>query len=387
MKINNTKDVGLHYIKKLGIKPERSAQKIFDKLSQEFGAIEADAYMDSLYDMTDKNKKLFYKLKNSDYQKSMIFSGAYDADIIRKACNWIECHKECFGETILEVGCDCGFMTPFLATSFPNARIVAVDRNDKAIDIARRNLKKFEVNNVEFFTGDIKLLKGKKFETVFSMRTVQENRKRRYIEHFHDDWKITSDEFMQVINDYAMLLDTLTAENGTLVSIERMEVDPLFLAWLKSLNRNGFRTDVEDIEQLHVYELDDTHDFPAIIAKRGEPVSDHELEQKWLEMLGYNPDKKQWKNWEALAAANDLSDKLIEGSYVLNEENECVGKMAYFSVKDDPDSLLFLINAGTEKDCTLQLLPKDEESTIREELFRILEHNRNLGFTIKKINE
>ena len=73
----------------------------------------------------------------------------YDIDIIRKACNYIAENKEYFGKTILEVGCDAGYMTGFLAKTFPDAKIVSIDRSESAMNIAKANLEILDVHNVE----------------------------------------------------------------------------------------------------------------------------------------------------------------------------------------------------------------------------------------------
>ncbi len=86
--------------------------------------------------------KEFYDFKNSDPEISRALSEAYDGDIIRKACNYISSHKDYFGETILEVGCDCGIISCFLAKSFPDAEIVSIDRCAAAIKIAKDFAKK-----------------------------------------------------------------------------------------------------------------------------------------------------------------------------------------------------------------------------------------------------
>lgn len=89
----------------------------------------------------------------------------YDGDIIRKACNYIDTHKDFFVETILEVGCEAGFMTGFLAKTFPKARIVSIDRSKAAIDIATKRIESLGIKNVEFRVSPLAEI-SEQFDTV-----------------------------------------------------------------------------------------------------------------------------------------------------------------------------------------------------------------------------
>ena len=138
---------------------------------------------------------------------------------------------------------------------------------------------------------------------------------------------------------------------------------------------------------IHVYEnteLDEEHDFPVVIARHGTPVLSEEIDGKWLELLKYNPNKNQWTGWEAIVALNDKASKIVAGAYVINNNDQKVGKMAYYTVKNDPDHLLYLVCAGDEN-CMLYLFPKENENAIKENLDGQLRHNRNLGFRILNI--
>lgn len=62
----------------------------------------------------------------------------------------------------------------FLAKTFPDARIVSIDRCAAAIEIAKAFAKKQGLENIAFLCCDLKEVEGS-FDTVFSMRTLHEN--------------------------------------------------------------------------------------------------------------------------------------------------------------------------------------------------------------------
>lgn len=133
------KDPELEYMQQLGVKALRSTRVIFDELDRKFGIekgrkistmISSRAERENYTGESDWQEadRQFYDFKNGDYALSLYLTGAFDGDIIRKTCNWIADHKDLFGETILEIGCDIGLISCFLAKTFPDSTITAIDR-------------------------------------------------------------------------------------------------------------------------------------------------------------------------------------------------------------------------------------------------------------------
>lgn len=70
--------------------------------------------------------------------------------------NAFEILKDMKNPKILEIGVGSGIISVMLATMIENISIVAVDINDKAIELAKLNAKKFEVENkIEFIKSDL----------------------------------------------------------------------------------------------------------------------------------------------------------------------------------------------------------------------------------------
>lgn len=182
---NKVKDPGLEYMQQLGIKALRSTNVIFNDLDRMFGReksrkisamidkrAERENYTDE-HDWKEADRQ-FYDLKNEDYALSLYLTGAFDGDIIRRACNWIIDHKDFFGKTILEIGCDIGLISCFLAKTFPSSTITAIDRCKNGVNIGQKLAEKFGLSNIKFICADANEL-TEKYDTVFSMRVMHEN--------------------------------------------------------------------------------------------------------------------------------------------------------------------------------------------------------------------
>lgn len=84
-------DVGLKHIQNLGIKTARDIDSVVKRMAEIIGNRNtAISLIESFYKSSDScSSEIDYEKKNSNYEIAMAFSGSYDADIIRKACNWI----------------------------------------------------------------------------------------------------------------------------------------------------------------------------------------------------------------------------------------------------------------------------------------------------------
>jgi SAM-dependent methyltransferase len=375
------KDIGLQHIQKLGIRQPRSGKKFIDELEKQFG----DEKLTALDTFEERNID-YYQHKNQDYDFAMSYSGGFDADIIRHVCNWIDKHKECFGKRVLEIGCDCGFMTTFLSYEFPDSEIVSIDRSQNGIIIAKRNVELFNGTNVEFKCCDVAELDAE-FDTVFSLRTVQENRQDRILKNFYNDWRKCSDEFVTIVASYSDTIRSTLKKDGILISIERMNVDPLFLGWLKALNSHGVSTDPNMIEVLTAKELDVENTFPIIIGNKKEsPVETAILEDKWLQLLDFYPKNNIWDGWSALVAVQEKAGDLIDGYEAINKKSgEIVGKIAYYSLVDNQDAYLFSALIGGPEHFHTEIIGVEEEYRIRFTLDEFRDRNERNGFHLRRL--
>ena len=166
-------DPGLQYLRDINFQRIRGHYGLYDSWTRMFGKTKADQLFAQRGKIPDGSAE-FYEFKNSDPDISRSISEAYDSEILRSACNYVYSQKEKFGRRILEVGCEAGYMTGFLARTFPEAHIVAIDRCEAAAKIAKSRLEPTGIDNVEFRACSLADV-TEKFDTVFCIRTIQEN--------------------------------------------------------------------------------------------------------------------------------------------------------------------------------------------------------------------
>ncbi len=260
----NLADPGLTHVSRLGIKACNSENEMFSRYAKACGQDRVGEIKTLYY---SKRGKEFYALKDSDYDLAMIFSGSYDADIVRNICNWIDSNRKLFGESILEIGCGCGFITTFLGSVFPDKKIVAIDRNRGAIDIARKNCEKLGVDNIEFINCDATDIKGRSFDTVLSVRTMHENGDME--EDVTEDIIPSSKKYANALKDYAETISALTSHEGVFISTERTGRNALLLGWFDALITSGF--DYQSGMAITCKELGDRNTFPVLVFFKESP--------------------------------------------------------------------------------------------------------------------
>ena len=310
MAIISSNDPGLLYLQEIGFKRIKGKYGLPDRFIKLFGRSKATQLMRK-WDNLATGSREFYDFKNADREISRAFSEAYDEDIIRKSCNYIAAHKAYFGDTILEVGCDCGIMSCFLAKTFPDATIVSVDRCGAAIEIAREFAQNRGLTNITFIACDLKDV-TQTFDTVFSMRTMHEN--------FDADEDCINDLgeqaaiFSNSLSAYASALDKVLSDEGMLISIERTGRNALMLGWMDALNNVGLKFDLLSYEELACIEAGEESIFQAFICLKG---VESDIGAK--EMFNYacskylDYSKAEYEGWDAKIVYENRRGKLIEG--------------------------------------------------------------------------
>lgn len=267
------KDPGLQYMMELGFYPAKNMSGVEEQLIKASDRQTAQSFLELIEyrsdDHTDDwNNEEFYAQKNKNYSISQAITSAFDSDILRQVCNWIVANQKYFGKTILEVGCDCGVMSGFLGRLFPDANIVAIDRCEAAIVNAKKLAEKMNICNVSFKACDLRNMDGT-FETVFSMRTVNENGipdDESMRDYEIKDLSEQADVQSAFLSDYCHNLRMRMEKGGRLISIERMWRDAVLLGWMEALHNNGMTFDLSCYTELRCKEVGEDSEFRTFIA-------------------------------------------------------------------------------------------------------------------------
>lgn len=362
------KDAGLQYIMELGFYRAKNMTDVMDQLTKAAGKETAEKLIRVIDFRADhketRDDNSFYAQKNETSALSIALTGAFDADIIRQACNWIVANRENFGKTILEVGCDCGVMSCFLARQFPDVRIVSIDRCEAAIKNARELAEKMHINNVTFMAADLKNVKDT-FETVFSMRTVHENiaKDDKAMRDFEiKDLPEQAEIYRNCLHDYCGELKKRMAEGGLLISIERINRDALLLGWMEALYDNGMAFDVNCYTEIKCKELRDESVFRAFIA-----FSVDENKASPQELFDYacskylNYSKAQYEGWDAKIVFENRKKDMIVGYLIDYPKLKAKVKTSIWTHKYDETSMIFYQNNNGNVTTTFHDISRKDE--------------------------
>lgn len=377
-------DPGLQYLQEIGFDRIRGKYGLADRWIKVFGKEK----MEQLFKQREKigdGTTEFYEFKNSDQELSKSFSEAYDGDIIRKACNYISNHKEYFGDTILEVGCESGYMTGFLAKTFPDAKIVSIDRSQAAIDMAMRRLESLGSSNVEFRVMQLNEV-HEQFDTVFCMRTIQENLD-------YDEAPFVGEPIVSQFFQYAALTDEYTdlligclKDDGYLCAFERVGHDPLMCGWMVKLCLSNCAPIMDTYTEVKCEEVGDTNTFQAFICRKGSSGNTQEMIHLWYGAIEVDPSGRgTLTGWNALSYLNDNAGKLIRGVRIFNNNKEQVGRFAVFYDKDN-EPLIYYLNAAGGSEVQLYSYDKSLENDILKHLQEVVDLNTKSGLNAQEID-
>ncbi|MFC2661911.1 MAG: methyltransferase domain-containing protein [Eubacterium sp.] len=305
----------------------------------------------------------FYQKKNANLSRSLAISIGFEGDLLIRTCDWIDTHPMYIGSTILDQGCDIGLLSLFMAKNFPDKEITGIDRCSEAIMLASQLKDRLGLENVRFYTVEdwmektgINTKKGRsrsagesgerKYQTVFSSRTLQENLDSRRISGLAFSpfvEKVRKKEKLFI--PYAKVLQSRCREDGGLISIERLTQPSARAAYINALRRAGFGSAAE-IGRLDARDLDQHEWLGIFCAEKNQEGTDNrqqyiEAELATMLLQEITPELPEYKGEEAdVVLAADRAE-LIDGAYLF-QGRHVIGKMALYSSRTDRESLLVL---------------------------------------------
>lgn len=385
MKRKNETEPGIKYLQDTGFNRITGKNGIIDNLGKIYDRDDARKIYKKI-DECEFGSPEFYRNKNSNLEISMIWNQFFDGDIIRKNCNFVAAHCKYFGETILEVGCESGSMTGFLALTFPDSKIVSIDRCAEALEVAKKRLDALGVNNVEFRCCSLQDIK-EQYDTVFCSRVIQENLE-------SDDYGFEGEPIWYQIDWYKRVTDEFThsirnvmKEDGTLCVFERINEDPLLYGWLVGLNEAGIGHIPKTFQKVLCNEVEIVSTFHAFICKVGNKGVKEQICDDWYNSLKTSFKKGQpLSGWKALAYLNSHAGTLLKGVYIIDTEGYKVGRFALFADLKKADGLLYLNSVNNIMGTQLLSVGEKEKDIWLAQIQDIVKNHLAMGFTAKVID-
>lgn len=347
-------DVGLEYVQKIGFKRRDGINPVKAGLKEIYDKKIVTKLCKELEKIDDGSPE-FYEFKNRNIEISSVISECFDTEIIRNFCNYLYQYKDFIKGEVLDVGCESGYMTGFLASYFPNVHITSIDRSENAVNVARERVERLGVTNVDFKVASVSDIEGT-FDTVISMRTLMENIATDIINN--DIFQGADFDYQFAANrkecvSYAACLANHVKDGGHLISIERLPLSPLEYGWMSALNDAGCGYIRNTFCHINCDESDTTGRFTAFVAKNGTKTSDDKIRRFVIdEFLEVNDDLSGWvtktacKGWTAVAYFLENKGECVVDNFIIEDDANFHGPTGRFAVyidKNDPSKMLYLV--------------------------------------------
>ena len=174
---------------------------------------------------------------NQSLQMSLLAASFYDRVFFRRAMEALLRYERFFAGDILDMGCGNGILTCFLARIHPDASVTGLDLSQMAVSTAQELAVRLQTDKVRFACP--RALKQKKYDTVFSCRTVHENARWRPLIEEKKGAPLSIEEQAKRYEGYVKELSALVKSQGYLVSIERCEEDDVCAGLIRALADAG----------------------------------------------------------------------------------------------------------------------------------------------------
>lgn len=213
----------------------------------------------------------FYRLKNKTLAGSLCVSAAFDSGVFRHIGNMLVDNSDLLCGTVLDIGCDCGIVTCFMASENPDTKFIGVDKNELAVNNAKELAESLGLKNVEFVTADVyDFALEEKANAVTSFRCLLDiaqtqtkgvsvigergEREARYAEAFSPLAKA--------------VCDNLT-DGGTVISVERYTALYGWLGWMSALSNNGVNPLSDKCALMTAQDISSTIEYSVTFAQKG----------------------------------------------------------------------------------------------------------------------
>ena len=109
--MKRAKDAGLMYVQKLGVHPAKRMQDFVNVFERKYGHQASYDYLGTLDVLIDEEKiEEKYEFKNSDFEKSILYTGMFDAEFMERIAATYLKHFDCIvkgSSDVSEVDCPC----------------------------------------------------------------------------------------------------------------------------------------------------------------------------------------------------------------------------------------------------------------------------------------
>lgn len=261
----------INFFKQLKLKPSKNMRQFWRDLEYVHRPSTVDTLKQALQNRAPGlATNELYMLKNQSLKLSLDFA-SYSADLYRRFFNWLMATPQQGSKRWLDVGCDNGIVTCFLATLFPESEVVGVDIEEKAISCATELGNQLGLTNVRFLQSDIRhldgLFAGNSFDRIVSVRSFHEilgemDSPIQYWttkELLERDTKTENQQVLQAV--HGLLRD----ESSEMMTFERLPTMSSTAVWVNELQQAGLYVDWDRADFIQFHEVGEMQKMPVLV--------------------------------------------------------------------------------------------------------------------------
>jgi len=286
----------------------------------------------------------FYELKNRSLDGSIYVSAAFDGGVFRHIGNLVIDNADMFSGDVLDLCCDCGIVTCFMARQFPDSHFTGIDINEGAIKNAKELAERLGVTNAEFICADVfELDLGKKYNCVTSFRSLLDacelkTQGLNFVGYRPD----REDTYKNAFLDFARIIEKHLAEDGNVISVERYTAEYGWLGWMQALSECGINMNAEKCEQMQAQDISNTKDYSVTFSSRrcsDTPLDtlNSVLSRKFKSGTGYDGGMAEFALYYDSEGEIEFTD-IIKGRRTIHQyafANSKSGKRMYFDAANN----------------------------------------------------
>ncbi|MBM7610567.1 ubiquinone/menaquinone biosynthesis C-methylase UbiE [Lysinibacillus composti] len=321
----------INYMNKLGLKAFKNNRQFWDHLKRKHAKEVVQQLEQTLKDQAEGkvSDEAVFELKNSSLSLSLDMSNI-SADLYKKYFDWFANRKGPAPKKILNVGCDNGIVTSFLAVLYPEAEVVGVDGRSTAIECANELSSQLALSNVSFKQIQLNELSNhfdeNSFDLIVSLDSLQEVMNLKELPRYWSTGEMLEMDFTNERNATLMSLSSILKKNSSseLITCEKLAFMGAVALWTKMLTLSGFQMKWDEAEYIHFHEVGEQQKMPIFIASSQnnlellQKVYEFESKEKVLTCF----DGKVLKEAEAEIVLQQTPNKELQKGIQINFSND-----------------------------------------------------------------
>lgn len=375
-----------NYMQEIGLKYVKSSNEFIAGLAVRTNkdyTQKVAAELNSRAKHSNSSNMVFYKIKNETFDGSIYISAAFDGGLFRHLGNLIIDYTELFdSKQILDLACDCGIVTCFIAKMYPNCHITGVDVNSSAIENANKLKEKLGLDNVDFVCSDVFEYAGEnKADTVVTFRALLDTcmAQTKDLPLFGErSWR--EEQYKNAFLPFINIIENNIKPDAKVLSVERYTANYGWLGYMMALEEKGLHTNSEKSAIMRASDISSVKEYSVTYAGYSEndtyqKTFDDVLSREYKAGQGYEGAMAEFALYydsEGEISFADIykDDKLLH-QFAIAESKK--GKIIYYEASGNRKKVKYF-NAKKKDTVEKQLL--DNLSLYSEKIYTVNKYNK-----------